>query len=106
MRNTHEEEKKTSRITRFIEIEEPGFMTIPIMVPSMENIRVPATKEAIDKLNRYSCKDCPDQKCTICVEDFSSKDGSSPILEMPCGHKFCQDCLLPWLEEHHNCPTC
>ena len=81
-------------------------MTIPFHMPSMESIRVPATKEAIDSLKRVSPKDCQDQKCPVCVEDFSSKDSGSQVLEMPCGHKFCEECLLPWLSEHHNCPTC
>jgi len=40
------------------------------------------------------------------VEEFHSKSDDQVICEMPCGHSYCEECLMGWLETHHNCPTC
>lgn len=24
----------------------------------------------------------------------------------PCGHRFCTQCIMQWLEHHPTCPTC
>ena len=47
-----------------------------------------------------------DEKCPVCCDEFCSKTEQTVVIEMPCGHHFCEECLLGWLESHHNCPTC
>jgi E3 ubiquitin-protein ligase SHPRH len=38
--------------------------------------------------------------CTICQCDFEI--GTLTV----CGHQFCKDCILLWLNAHRNCPVC
>ena len=42
--------------------------------------------------------------CAICLEEFEHKE---KLRVLPCGHKFHEDCLVPWLTERHaSCPLC
>lgn len=42
--------------------------------------------------------------CAICIDEF--EDGER-VRVLPCGHKFHEDCLIPWLTERHaSCPLC
>lgn len=36
------------------------------------------------------------------------RENSPPrlILELPCGHRFCDGCVRRWLSSHASCPTC
>lgn len=42
-------------------------------------------------------------QCTVCMEDFVLKE---PVRQLPCSHKFHNDCIVPWLEMHGSCPIC
>ena len=41
-----------------------------------------------------------DMECTICKNSIDR-----PSI-FPCGHYFCHDCVVQWLNRHHKCPTC
>lgn len=42
--------------------------------------------------------------CAICIDEFEDKE---KVRVLPCGHKFHEDCLVPWLTERHaSCPLC
>ena len=42
--------------------------------------------------------------CAICLEEFELGE---KVRVLPCGHKFHEDCLIPWLTERHaSCPLC
>jgi len=42
--------------------------------------------------------------CCICLEEFEHKE---KVRVLPCGHKFHEDCLIPWLTERDaSCPLC
>lgn len=41
--------------------------------------------------------------CAICVEDLCLGDH---VIDLPCSHKFHQQCLEPWLTTQHTCPVC
>jgi hypothetical protein len=38
--------------------------------------------------------------CIICTDTIVAPTA------LPCGHNFCQDCVLRWFEEKRECPTC
>lgn len=61
----------------------------------------PTKKEAIDALPTVKIEEAV--ACSVCLEDF---DIDMEAKEMPCGHKFHSDCILPWLELHSSCPVC
>ncbi|PIA14951.1 hypothetical protein COEREDRAFT_82370 [Coemansia reversa NRRL 1564] len=39
-------------------------------------------------------------QCAVCLEVFSQPHS------LACGHTFCQGCLLEWLPQRRQCPTC
>ncbi|CAL5395421.1 unnamed protein product [Camellia sinensis] len=43
------------------------------------------------------------QLCVICLEDFHEE---RQVMELLCSHKYHSKCLLPWLADHPNCPSC
>lgn len=46
-------------------------------------------------------------ECTICQEGFVVGE---EFVALPCNpthpHKFHEDCIRPWLQDHDTCPTC
>ncbi|KAK3079875.1 hypothetical protein LTS18_003701 [Coniosporium uncinatum] len=43
--------------------------------------------------------------CAICMKDFRD---DSKIVQLPCGHPYCEECIVTWLKEkgRHKCPYC
>ncbi|KAI7836347.1 hypothetical protein COHA_009770 [Chlorella ohadii] len=41
------------------------------------------------------------EPCSVCHDEY--REGEE-VLELPCGHNYHADCLLPWLETHNTCP--
>ena len=42
-------------------------------------------------------------RCTVCQENYKIGD---KITNLPCGHCFHKDCLVPWLRQRNTCPLC
>ncbi|KAF5837924.1 hypothetical protein DUNSADRAFT_3701, partial [Dunaliella salina] len=43
------------------------------------------------------------EPCSVCLSLFGAGEVA---VELPCGHDFHEGCILPWLQDHHTCPTC
>jgi len=41
--------------------------------------------------------------CAVCQDDWNA---DSRVIRMPCGHVYCESCIVPWLQLHNSCPTC
>lgn len=65
----------------------------------------PASKKMVDSLPLHiiSPESIPQQQCTVCLDEW---EAGQEALEMPCGHLYHKDCLLPWLERANTCPSC
>ena len=62
----------------------------------------PASKASIEAMPSVEVGG-DDGECVICLEEW--KDGGV-AKEMPCKHKFHENCIVKWLEIHGSCPVC
>jgi hypothetical protein len=44
--------------------------------------------------------------CPICLESLKEGCNQTIVSGATCGHKFHRDCLLHWLDQHSECPSC
>ena len=56
--------------------------------------------------------------CVVCFRDYNNNDNNSDdssssslnngseLKLLQCGHAFHSECIIPWLEQHNNCPIC
>mmetsp|Transcript_7129 Transcript_7129/g.9775 ORF Transcript_7129/g.9775 Transcript_7129/m.9775 type:complete len:258 (-) Transcript_7129:159-932(-) len=67
----------------------------------------PAAESAVRQLKEYKLDLKQVEKltsgCPVCQDDF--KEGET-VKQLPCGHYFHSDCIVPWLKLHASCPTC
>lgn len=61
----------------------------------------PAQKEVVEALPTVEVEET--LQCSVCLEDFEM---GTKAKQMPCKHKFHENCILPWLELHSSCPVC
>jgi hypothetical protein len=67
----------------------------------------PASKAAVESMPtvlvaaRHVGADSHD--CAVCKDAFQL---GAQAREMPCGHVYHQDCILPWLALRNSCPVC
>ncbi|KAF7849800.1 hypothetical protein BT93_L0263 [Corymbia citriodora subsp. variegata] len=43
------------------------------------------------------------KRCAICLDDFEPKQ---EVTVTRCEHTFHEDCIVPWLRDHGQCPVC
>lgn len=43
------------------------------------------------------------KRCAVCLEDFK---GGEEVMLTPCDHMFHEDCIVPWVKSHGQCPVC
>ncbi|KAG7383626.1 hypothetical protein PHYPSEUDO_003501 [Phytophthora pseudosyringae] len=47
-----------------------------------------------------------EQLCSICLNEDPATDESSPVVALPCGHHFHEDCVIDWFSTSPTCPLC
>ncbi|KAJ0087160.1 hypothetical protein Patl1_07904 [Pistacia atlantica] len=86
------------------------FIIPDILEESMQDVPrpIPATEEAIQKLEKVTFQDCLEStsECTVCCEEFHQNDHVNQIVRMPCAHVYHQQCIQKWLKLSHLCPLC
>ncbi|MCL7035829.1 hypothetical protein MKW94_005546 [Papaver nudicaule] len=82
---------------------------------SIEDLKVRASKSAIDGLKRRKyfyegggdslakSKTSTAADCVVCMDVF--EDGTG-VTYIPCSHFFHEGCLVRWLQESNSCPLC
>ena len=78
------------------------------MDPNSHIMLRPASNDAITALPRKLFADYQktedDMECVVCQEKFRD---DVVIVELPCGHIFCDaGCVEQWLKQFNSCPTC
>ncbi|KAH9609702.1 hypothetical protein KSS87_012945 [Heliosperma pusillum] len=48
-------------------------------------------------------KDEDGKNCAVCLEDF---EHGEEVMVTTCKHMFHEECILPWVKNHGNCPVC
>ncbi|KAM7276824.1 hypothetical protein ACFE04_018690 [Oxalis oulophora] len=43
------------------------------------------------------------KRCAVCLEDFEPKE---LVMVTPCKHMFHEECIVPWVKSHGQCPVC
>ncbi|XP_010424270.1 PREDICTED: E3 ubiquitin-protein ligase RNF181-like [Camelina sativa] len=72
-------------------------------------VRRPASQDFIDLLQRKtfdsseSSANQKDSSCPICLQEYEEQQS---IIIMPCGHIFCDCCIISWLQVNVVCPLC
>lgn len=71
----------------------------------MKNGLPPASKESIDAMPSVKIGEQEEGggECVICLEEW---EVGRVVKEMPCKHRFHQDCIEKWLGIHGSCPVC
>ncbi|KAG8473226.1 hypothetical protein CXB51_035256 [Gossypium anomalum] len=63
----------------------------------------PASKASIEAMPSVKIGESEDGECVVCLEEW--KPGEV-VKEMPCKHKFHDECIQKWLVIHGSCPVC
>ena len=89
--------RHTEGLARMIRVDK---LTVDqVMLLDEEEYEIPSNEggDAEDAGDSSGC-------CAICLEEFENKE---KVRVLPCGHKFREDCLIPWLTQRHaSCPLC
>lgn len=64
----------------------------------------PASRAAIEALPTVTIKSVVQElECSICKDSVTIGE---PATELPCGHRYHGDCIVPWLGSRNSCPIC
>lgn len=60
-------------------------------------------RKGASEATRNAHEDEDGKRCPICLDDFKPKE---EVVVTPCDHMFHEDCILPWVKSHGQCPVC
>ncbi|KAL6902006.1 hypothetical protein ACP4OV_004882 [Aristida adscensionis] len=61
----------------------------------------PARKDAVAAMPTVRLQNAA--TCPVCLDELAA---GGEAREMPCKHRFHDQCIMPWLEMHSSCPVC
>lgn len=66
-----------------------------------DRVKVGVKDRVVAKLRRTTCSE--GEVCPVCQD--AAHRGIKRVA-LPCEHKFCEGCIIPWLKENRTCPSC
>uniref|UniRef100_A0A7C8YEW2 RING-type domain-containing protein n=1 Tax=Opuntia streptacantha TaxID=393608 RepID=A0A7C8YEW2_OPUST len=60
-------------------------------------------KEAAMDPRKNKTLDEEGKSCAVCLEDFEARE---EVMLTPCNHMFHEECIVPWVKSHGQCPVC
>lgn len=70
-------------------------ITAQLAAATEKQLQMKAAKQAVIREGQRSC--------AICLSELEQ---SEDCMALPCAHVFHTACVQPWINAHHNCPTC
>ena len=67
--------------------------------PCLEKLPLKTWSTQMAKEMKWSNQD----ECGICLSSYQDRE---VLVELPCEHFYHQNCLLPWLKQSPQCPSC
>ncbi|CAI5723813.1 unnamed protein product [Hyaloperonospora brassicae] len=89
-----------SELETFLEIPQPQ-KDAEIQLQSA----VLALKDFTDGENAKGEEAC-EQVCPICLNGYPATEKVRPVVSLPCGHHFHEDCVIDWFSTSPTCPLC
>ncbi|XP_011624229.1 uncharacterized protein LOC18436471 [Amborella trichopoda] len=71
---------------------------------SMEIVREPTARPAVESLERIDMEEDKEGVYTICMYEMDS--GTVDVKAMPCSHRYHRECIVAWLESGSSCAVC
>ncbi|KAD2393328.1 hypothetical protein E3N88_40305 [Mikania micrantha] len=65
----------------------------------------PAASSAVEALPTVEVKATDIEVCAICKDKLSNNE-EEIVKQLPCGHMYHEDCIVPWLGSRNTCPVC
>ncbi|KAK9059898.1 hypothetical protein SSX86_020602 [Deinandra increscens subsp. villosa] len=65
----------------------------------------PAASYAVEALPTVEVKSTETEVCTICKDKLVNNE-EEIVKQLPCGHMYHGDCIVPWLGSRNTCPVC
>lgn len=65
----------------------------------------PAAKSAVEALPTVEVKSTENEVCAICKDKVFNNE-EEIVKQLPCGHMYHEDCIVPWLGSRNTCPIC
>ena len=92
--------------TIFLELE--AFLEIPQPQKDAEIQLLSAVLALKDFTEGESARDedAYEQVCPICLNGDPSTEKVRPVVSLPCGHRFHEDCVIDWFSTSPTCPLC
>lgn len=77
---------------------------VPIDQDYDDDVIVTLEQSEIDKLDKHTVTEKPEDRCTICLQDIDIND---EMTTLTCKHYYHHDCIVKYLKEFdYKCPIC
>ncbi|XP_071685820.1 uncharacterized protein [Rutidosis leptorrhynchoides] len=76
------------------EIYNPGIQRVNLYYRNYDDFKAKSQEEQSNN---------DGQRCSVCLDDFEPRE---MVTLTPCNHMFHENCIVPWVKSHGQCPTC